>query len=236
MPDVAFKDLVFDVSNTPGNVRRIAAMWGAFLGQPFAMQRNGDAQIDPPPGGPKELRIWVNAVPEQLTEKSRVHLDLHASGGDVQPFVERGCSVVRAPDGEIRWHVLETPDHDQFCVMAPHPQAPDALGPFELVVDALDPVAQATWWAERTGGTCTAPADRPFAYIEHAAGFPWRYWVFVRVPEAKTVKNRNHWDVQLVDATVDDLVAAGATLVRQRDHEISWTVLADPEGNEFCAF
>lgn len=50
------------------------------------------------------------------------------------------------------------------------------------------------------------------------------------------MKNRVHWDVILVDASVDALVAAGAAVVRPADHEIRWTVLADPEGNEFCAF
>lgn len=62
------------------------------------------------------------------------------------------------------------------------------------------------------------------------------FWVFTPVPEPKTVKNRVHWDVLLDDATVDDLVAAGATVLRRPDDEIDWTVLADPEGNEFCAF
>ena len=32
------------------------------------------------------------------------------------------------------------------------------------------------------------------------------------------------------------LLDAGATVLRARDDEIGWTVLADPEGNEFCAF
>ncbi len=56
----------------------------------------------------------------------------------------------------------------------------------------------------------------------------------VFVPEPKTVKNRIHWDVTV--AAVDDLVKAGATVLRPQDDEIRWTVLADPEGNEFCAF
>ena len=34
----------------------------------------------------------------------------------------------------------------------------------------------------------------------------------------------------------DGLVAAGATLLRRRDDEIGWDILADPEGNEFCVF
>jgi hypothetical protein len=57
---------------------------------------------------------------------------------------------------------------------------------------------------------------------------------FVRVSDERVVKNRWHWDVTTAD--VDALVAAGATLLRPRDDEISWTVLGDPQGNEFCAF
>jgi hypothetical protein len=57
--------------------------------------------------------------------------------------------------------------------------------------------------------------------------------VFGRVPEPKAVKNRLHWDVR---GNTDELVAAGARLLRARDDEIGWDVLADPEGNEFCVF
>ncbi|MGZ5371452.1 VOC family protein [Aeromicrobium sp.] len=37
-------------------------------------------------------------------------------------------------------------------------------------------------------------------------------------------------------ATIDDLVANGASLIRAQDKDIGWTVMADPEGNEFCVF
>ena len=57
-------------------------------------------------------------------------------------------------------------------------------------------------------------------------------WV-VPVPERKTVKNRMHFDV--VGETWP-LIAAGARIVREQDDEVEWSVLADPEGNEFCVF
>ena len=53
---------------------------------------------------------------------------------------------------------------------------------------------------------------------------------FCRVPEPKTVKNRMHIDVF---GEVDELLSRGATLVGEHPR---WTVLADPEGNEFCVF
>jgi hypothetical protein len=57
---------------------------------------------------------------------------------------------------------------------------------------------------------------------------------FTRVPEPKTVKNRIHWDVNVTD--LQPLLDAGAILLRPKGDEIGWHVLADPEGNEFCAF
>lgn len=53
------------------------------------------------------------------------------------------------------------------------------------------------------------------------------------VPEGKTVKNRVHIDVF---GDTDELVGLGATLLRGRDGERNWDMLADPEGNEFCVF
>jgi len=47
------------------------------------------------------------------------------------------------------------------------------------------------------------------------------------------VKNRIHWDVV---STVEAMRERGATLLRAKDDEISWSVMADPDGNEFCVF
>ena len=74
--------------------------------------------------------------------------------------------------------------------------------------------------------------------------------VFIqRVPEGKTAKNRVHLDVnvgggagvsdderrRLIEAAVDRLVMAGATIVgRIEQRGQYWVVLGDPEGNEFC--
>jgi hypothetical protein len=53
------------------------------------------------------------------------------------------------------------------------------------------------------------------------------------VPEPKTVKNRMHVDIRLRDrAHLDELLRLGATVMSEHD---GWRVLADPEGNEFCA-
>jgi glyoxalase superfamily protein len=72
--------------------------------------------------------------------------------------------------------------------------------------------------------------------------------LFLWVPEGKVAKNRVHLDVSVgsephgsderkaaVREHARRLVAAGATLIGERDDNISWwIVLTDPEGNEFC--
>jgi len=70
--------------------------------------------------------------------------------------------------------------------------------------------------------------------VEGVPGMPILTMDFVPVPEPKTVKNRIHWDVTVPG--VAPLVEAGATVLREPDADIGWHVLADPEGNEFCAF
>lgn len=72
---------------------------------------------------------------------------------------------------------------------------------------------------------------------------------FLKVPEGKTAKNRVHLDVGvgrgIADADergrkvrehVGKLVAAGGSMVEDRTDEWggAWTVMTDPEGNEFC--
>jgi hypothetical protein len=75
---------------------------------------------------------------------------------------------------------------------------------------------------------------------DHQALADW--WCAAMGYEPETVENRMHHDVVGDTAA---LLAMGAALVRARDdvgqsdHDaglISWDVLADPEGNEFCCF
>jgi hypothetical protein len=122
---------------------------------------------------------------------------------------------------------------------------------YSVIVDCRDVGAQARWWAGVLGWQVIYEADDEVAIVpEHVTqewlrATPWEQvgpgLVFVPVPEHKTVKNRLHIDLapQLDDdqgAMVESLIARGATRadVGQNQDEVSWVVLADPEGNEFC--
>jgi catechol 2,3-dioxygenase-like lactoylglutathione lyase family enzyme len=104
-----------------------------------------------------------------------------------------------------------------------------------LAYDANDPPRLARFWATALGwGVLYEDGDEisvgppGFSYLGPGA-VPL---LFVPVPDPKTVKNRVHLDVHC--ATVAELTAAGA--VTLNDTSFPWTVLIDPDGQEFCAF
>lgn len=240
VPDCSFKDLCLDAPDAAP----LAGFWAAALGRPVRDCGDGGWQVQPAPGRSAAEGIWVDPVPEPRSVKSRVHLDLRLAAPDPGALLALGATVLRDPgaDGtDDHWWVLADPDGNAFCAFPPRtgavagPEDPPGT-PFELVVDARDAEAQASWWAERTGGTARSEGGVPWWWVEDVAGFPYDAWVFNPVPEPKSVKNRMHWDVRLAGTDPAALLAAGATLLREPDDEIDWWVLADPEGNEFCAF
>lgn len=107
-----------------------------------------------------------------------------------------------------------------------HPAARASLKDF--CIDATSPVPVAKFWAAAIGGEVDVD-DAGEAFIRRGKAVD--IWVN-RVPEAKGVKNRVHFDVYT--RAVADLVALGATLLEE--HEPDRVVMADIEGNEFCAF
>jgi hypothetical protein len=235
MPDATFRTLCLDASDP----RPLAAFWGAALGREVR-DDGADEQLVRVSADGLEDGLWVDRVPEARSVKTRVHLDLRLAAADPAPLLAVGARLVREPDGEIRWWVLADPEGNEFCAMAPAPPEwgatpVDSPTPFELVVDSADAQAQATWWAARTGGEAKTRGGTAW-WVEGAAGFPWLFWVFTEVPEPKTVKNRLHWDVVLDRGDHSALVGAGAAVLREPDDDVEWWVLADPEGNEFCAF
>jgi hypothetical protein len=125
---------------------------------------------------------------------------------------------------------MTDPEGGEFCAFVR--EDPPAERLHGLVVDSADAGAQARWWAEVYGVGVTA-SDGWFT-LKGVPGMPIQTMDFVPVPEPKTEKNRVHWDVTVAD--VAPILAAGATLLREPDRDIGWHVLADPEGNEFCAF
>lgn len=116
-----------------------------------------------------------------------------------------------------------------------------------IAFDCADALVVGTFWSEALGRPLDPGSDSGFASIGFAARRTvegWNpvergdepTWLFARVPEAKTVKNRVHPDLVAADveAEISRLVELGATRAADREeYGYRWTLLTDPEGNEF---
>lgn len=109
-----------------------------------------------------------------------------------------------------------------------------------MVIDAGDCERLARFWSQALGWRITYQSANEWA-IEPPDGTPEvdvaPDILFVKVPEAKTVKNRLHLDLRPRDqeAQVNRLIELGASRVNiGQPDDASWVVMADPEGNEFC--
>jgi hypothetical protein len=109
-----------------------------------------------------------------------------------------------------------------------------------MSVDAADPRALALFWEAALGWRRTYE-DEEEVVLEPPAGSPQDGvapdLLFLLVDDQRVVKNRLHLDLRPEDqaAEVARLEALGATRVDVgQGPEVTWDVLADPEGNEFC--
>ncbi|CCH89854.1 protein of unknown function [Modestobacter italicus] len=115
----------------------------------------------------------------------------------------------------------------------------------ELVLDCRDPASLAAWWAEVLGYEVLGTEDDGSVEIgppgqEPKGAVPTI--VFGPVSEPTPGKLRLHLDLNATDrdqdAELQRLLSLGATRVDVGQGPLSdtmtWHVLADPEGNEFC--
>ncbi len=119
----------------------------------------------------------------------------------------------------------------------------------DIVFDSARPAAAARFWAAALDGYAVAPYDEaelarlralgiagpeddPTVLVEPEGAVGPRLW-FQLVPEHRTVKNRVHLDLLAADLEAETarLTGLGATVLARHARN---TVLADPEGNEFC--
>lgn len=124
-----------------------------------------------------------------------------------------------------------------------------ALRWYSTVVESTDHRALAAWWAEALGWEAAYASDLEVVLVppwaaELSGALPFHRvppgMVFVPVEHGKSGKNRLHWDFAPHtsddrDAEIRRLVDLGARVIDVGEPEqATWTVLADPDGNEFC--
>jgi predicted enzyme related to lactoylglutathione lyase len=227
---------------------RTARWWARALGWTHEVTCVDEAVVAPPDGLPG-VPIVVGGVPDAAAGGARCHLDLaSASATDqhdtVQRLVAAGARPVDVGQGDVPWVVLADPDGMTFCVLEPREAYARAGALAAVVLDALDPVALGRFWASATGWGVASAGDGVVALRPPGtdAG-PALELVATRERKPDGVKNRVHVDVAPLDgpaardAEVERLLGLGARRVdlgQDADERTTWTVLTDPEGNEFC--
>jgi hypothetical protein len=107
----------------------------------------------------------------------------------------------------------------------------------ELIIDCARPRELARFWAAVLGYSITEESDDDAEISGGPGVLPTL--LFTRVPEGKQVKNRLHIDVNASGGSDQEtelarLLTLGAKKIDIGQGDVSWIVLADPEGNEFC--
>ncbi len=104
----------------------------------------------------------------------------------------------------------------------------------QVVVAALDPESLGRWWSEALKWTIVNDDPNEFEIQSQPDRLPGI--LFLQTREPKRFKNHLHLDFRPKDqeAEVERLIALGASRLDVGQGDVSWVVLADPEGNEFC--
>jgi hypothetical protein len=217
---------------------RLARFWAAAL----RWQIEEDDEITVAPTGGTGLPFLFLPVPEPRAGKNRLHLDLVSESPEhqsemVNRFITLGAQPVDIGQGDVSWVVMADPEGNEFCVVLRGDFLATTGLVGSIVFEPAGPVA-GRFWSEATGWPIVYDQDGDTAIRAPDGRGPF---VTFGPPTgaAKTGKNRLHLDIAPPadgdqSAEVERLIALGARRVDVGQGDVSWVVMADPEGNEFC--
>jgi catechol 2,3-dioxygenase-like lactoylglutathione lyase family enzyme len=215
--------------------RRLTHFWAGVLGWEIAA--DGVALL---PSDDTGFRIRFVPTEEQKTGQNQMHFDLTCTSlEDQQRTVARALELgARHIDigqrPEEQHVVLADPEGNEFCVIEPGNNfLADCGFVGALACDGSQEVGY--FWSKALGWPLVWDQDQETA-IRSPHGGPKITWGGPPF-KAKTGKNRVHFDLAGdQQAEVDRLVSLGATRLDIGQGDVSWVVMADPDGNEFCVF
>ena len=192
--------------------------------------------------------VFSSAANRQKVGKNRIHLDLNTFGdyqrqraAGIECAEYTGIRPVDVGQGElVPWTVFADPEGNEFCLLKSRDRYKRSGRLAAVVVDCADPGRLATFWSAATGWRIVD--DEPgFAALRRPDLDEGPFIEFLRVedrnPEPSPVSLcfESYWTHQH-DADVARFVELGARIARRHEGEVSYTVVADPEGNEFRVF
>jgi Glyoxalase-like domain len=231
-------NVVVDAADPPG----LARWWQEALDWRLGYADDHESDVVPPEGEPGVELVFV-PVRDPKVVPNRVHLDLDSSSPAEQRetvafLLDLGATRADVGQGAVPWEVLADPEGNEFCVLDPRPEYEGTGRVAAVVCQARDPQALAGFWAPLSGFDLVRSSARVAAL---RAGSTGPFLEFVASPAPHAVKNRWHLDVRATrtgpgrERVITDALSAGASFADVgQGAGVPWTVLADPEGNEFC--
>jgi predicted enzyme related to lactoylglutathione lyase len=219
---------------------RLAPFWAGVLGWEMADDRQDGVALLP--SDDTGFRIRFLPTQEQKAGQNRMHFDLTSSSLDEQrQTVARSLGLgarhidvgQRPEEGHV---VLADPEGNEFCVIEPDNSFLADCGFIgALACDGSQEVGY--FWSEALGWPLVWDQGQETA-IRSPHGGPKITWGGPPLMP-KTGKNRLHFDLAPPvhgdqQAEVDRLVSLGATRIDIGQGDVSWVVMADPDGQEFC--
>ena len=221
----------------------LGGFWAEALGWQVASEAPGVTNLEPAGFAyPDPIAVCIDLVAstEPKTVKNRVHLDLASTSAAHQAeTVTRlrglGATLADVGQGDVPWTVMADPEGNEFCVLDSLYQETGPIA--SVVVDCADPLAMARFWGEAMDWSLHKVSD--YSTVFRSAQGVGPYLQFLRTPDVKTGWNRVHLDLRPYPGDDPEVEAArlralGATTVDLGESDVAWTVLTDPEGNEFC--
>jgi predicted enzyme related to lactoylglutathione lyase len=218
----------------------LARFWAGVLGWEIDDDlQDGSALL---PSDDTGFRLRFPPTRRQKTGPNPMHFDLTSTSlADQQQTVARALGLgarhidvgQRPEEGHV---VLADPEGNEFCVIEPGNQFLAECGFIgALACDGSQEVGY--FWSEALGWPLVWDQDQETA-IRSPHGGPKITWGGPPLAP-KTGKNRLHFDLVPAaggdqHAEIDRLVSLGATRTDIGQGVVSWTVMTDPDGNEFC--
>jgi Glyoxalase-like domain len=228
--------LCFDANDPLG----LARFWADALGWNVEVEDDDEIGIVPTDG--TRFGLEFVRVPETKAGKNRIHLDLTTTSLEdrdrtVAMLTELGARSIDIGQGPDERHVvLADPEGNEFCVIEPDNSFLATCGRLgSITCDGSPEVGH--FWSAALGWPLVWDQDDETAIRDPDGTGPFITWGPPVPP--KTRKNRLNLDIAPPaqddqEAEVERLVALGATRIDIGQGDVSWVVMADPDGNEFC--
>lgn len=219
--------------------QRLAGFWAGMLGRDQVDdEQHGFSTLVP--GDDTEFQLIFLPSEEEKRGPNQMHFDLTSTSlEDQQETVAKALGLgarhidvgQRPEEGHV---VLADPEDNEFCVVGPGNQFLAGCG-FIGALSSDGTQAVGYFWSEALGWPLVWDQDQETA-IQSPVGGTKIAWGGPPVAP-KLGKNRLHLDVAADGdqaAEVERLISLGATRVDIGQGDVSWVVMADPDGNEFC--